>query len=376
MDQKKSVPGSLQAFLKDGVEAAECSICTEPFGNQHVVVQIKECGHHFGRNCLEKWLMQKNTTGTCPTCRGVLFKKKRKNHHSQATIASVNQPSLPPQAPRAITFNEYYSNAENIEQSNRDGFLSKAWSFRALSGPTHTVLQAYDADNDPSRTSNSTERRMLAPYIEVLRPAFNSNSVASLHCPVVGLARTLSQLFEFCKATTNFTPTECMWRAIMLYQTEMDDLTPNFTWSTLREAAWTLHDPEDMLHRSGQQWRILYLFLLLMPVYWAHRIHNSAALNIDDLRDILKDLRIGYPIAPRDAMDTKTRVFLSAAVHVLTVCETSTGYSQTERNWRLQDCNTSVARLKADVEGLWREGLAKGGADVAAGYPEHWWTGV
>ena len=162
----------------------------------------------------------------------------------------------------------------------------------------------------------------------------------------------------------------------MLYQTEMDDLTPNFTWSTLREAAWTLHDPEDMLHRSGQQWRILYLFLLLMPVYWAHRIHNSAALNIDDLRDILKDLRIGYPIAPRDAMDTKTRVFLSAAVHVLTVCETSTGYSQTERNWRLQDCNTSVARLKADVEGLWREGLAKGGADVAAGYPEHWWTGV
>lgn len=182
MGQKNLVPDSLQAFLKDGVEVAECSICIETFNDEHVIVQIKECGHHFGRNCLENWLKQKDTTGTCPTCRSVLFKKKRMNHSSQATIASVNQPSLPPQAPRAITFNKYYSNAENVEQSSRDGFLSKAWSFRALFRPTYTVLQAYDADNDPSMTSNSAERRMLVPYIEVLRPAFNSNSAAPLQC--------------------------------------------------------------------------------------------------------------------------------------------------------------------------------------------------
>ncbi|KAH4938702.1 hypothetical protein HBI39_176470 [Parastagonospora nodorum] len=376
MEQKKSVPGSLQAFLKDGVEAAECSICTEPFNNQHVVVQIKECGHHFDKNCLEKWLKQKDTTGTCPTCRGVLFKKKRRNPRSQATIAPVIQPSLPPQAPRAITFNEYYGNPENVQQSSRDGFLSKAWSFRALFGPTHMVLQAYNADNDPSRASNSAERLMLTPYIELLRRALNSNNAAPLHCPVVGLARTLSQLFEFCTTTTNFVPTEGMWRAIMLYQTELDDLTPIFTWPTLCEAAWTLHDPEDLLRRGGQQWQTLYLFLWLIPVYRAQRLSSSTAFTIDELRDMLKALNIGYPIAPSDAVDTQTRVFLSAAVHVLTVSETSTRYNQTERNRRLQGCNTSVTQLKIDVEGIWRQGLAKGGADVAAGYPEHWWTGV
>jgi hypothetical protein len=30
--------------------------------------------------------------------------------------------------------------------------------------------------------------------------------------------------------------------------------------------------------------------------------------------------------------------------------------------------------LRADVEGLWLEGIGIGARDVAAGYPEHWWT--
>jgi hypothetical protein len=113
-----------------------------------------------------------------------------------------------------------------------------------------------------------------------------------------------------------------------------------------------------------------------MPVYGAQRLSSSTAFTIDELRDMLKALNVGYPIAPRDAVDTQTRVFLSAAIHVLTVNETSTKYSQTERNRRLQGCNTIATQLTADVEGIWRQGLAKGGADVAAGYPEHWWTGV
>jgi hypothetical protein len=56
MNRKNSVPGSLRALLKDGVEAAECSICAQPFDSMHIVIQIKQCGHHFGKDCLERWL--------------------------------------------------------------------------------------------------------------------------------------------------------------------------------------------------------------------------------------------------------------------------------------------------------------------------------
>jgi hypothetical protein len=55
MSEKKLVPSSLRAFMKDGTETAVCSICTEPFDEKHVVIQIKECGHHFGKECLESY---------------------------------------------------------------------------------------------------------------------------------------------------------------------------------------------------------------------------------------------------------------------------------------------------------------------------------
>jgi hypothetical protein len=41
MSQKKEVPGSLRAFLKDGIEEAQCNICLEAFDNNHVPIQIK-----------------------------------------------------------------------------------------------------------------------------------------------------------------------------------------------------------------------------------------------------------------------------------------------------------------------------------------------
>jgi hypothetical protein len=51
MASQKPVPSSLKDFLKEGVEAAECTICREPFDNTHVVIQIKECGHVMGKIC-------------------------------------------------------------------------------------------------------------------------------------------------------------------------------------------------------------------------------------------------------------------------------------------------------------------------------------
>jgi hypothetical protein len=89
MSKNRSVPNSLRAFLNDGVEAAECSICTEPFDSTHVIIQIKECGHHFGKECLKNWLKQKDSKGTYPTYRGVLFAKKAKVRGESSTATAI-----------------------------------------------------------------------------------------------------------------------------------------------------------------------------------------------------------------------------------------------------------------------------------------------
>ena len=68
-----ALPSNRADFLAHGLELAECSICREPFDNAHWPYQIRECGHTFGRVCLEAWLQQSDSRGTCPQCRSVLF---------------------------------------------------------------------------------------------------------------------------------------------------------------------------------------------------------------------------------------------------------------------------------------------------------------
>ena len=50
------------------VEATECAICMEEFGETDIMVT--SCGHKFHSSCMFKHLHNKNN---CPCCRGVLF---------------------------------------------------------------------------------------------------------------------------------------------------------------------------------------------------------------------------------------------------------------------------------------------------------------
>ena len=50
------------------VEATECAICMEEFGETDFMVT--SCGHKFHSSCMFKHLQNKNN---CPCCRGVLF---------------------------------------------------------------------------------------------------------------------------------------------------------------------------------------------------------------------------------------------------------------------------------------------------------------
>jgi hypothetical protein len=111
MSERKSVSNSLKAFLKNGVEAAECSICRDPVDNSHVVIWIKECGHLFVKKCSENWLKQKDSKRICPACCGVLFMKKPKVRVAQDVIASPRPHSDAPLTP--ARFNAYYTNTDN-----------------------------------------------------------------------------------------------------------------------------------------------------------------------------------------------------------------------------------------------------------------------
>jgi hypothetical protein len=165
------VPGSLSEFLKDGVEAAECSICAQPFDSTHTVIQIKECGHHFGEECLTRWLKQKVSKGTCPTCRGVLFAKKQTKARSYPSTA-VPLPAARPLPPTLFAF---YLQPGSIEVSNRAGFLDTLWSLRRLaSGNTANelatiraaIVTSFAVGHEFSTDENTPERNMLRPYIQ------------------------------------------------------------------------------------------------------------------------------------------------------------------------------------------------------------------
>jgi hypothetical protein len=374
MNRKNSVPGSLRAFLKDGVEAAECSICAQPFDSTHIVIQIKQCGHHFGKDCLERWLKQKDSRGTCPTCRGVLFVKKAKVRGNSSIPAPL--PAIRAQPLTLARFNEYYQQPGNIELSNRGGFLRQIWTIiqpgtNGVAGQLAFVksatIRAFDTGNDFSTDEHTPERDMLAPYIQRLK-----SRNANLACPIMGLVQTISKLFTFC--APGFTPADSVWRVVLLFQAQSSDIPPELTWPLLRDAAWTLQNHHLNGQGSREQWRALYLFLWLMAMYRAQRLGNSPWFKIDQVCGLLRTLDIGYPNAGGDARDTNTRVFLSAAVHVLEQSGIDTAYGQPDRSRRLLSDSTDVVQLKADVEGLWLEGMAIGSRDVAAGYPEHWWT--
>lgn len=191
MSQKKEVPGSLGAFLKDGIEEAQCNICLEAFDNNHVPIQIKECGHHFGKGCLEKWLKtEASRVGTCPTCRGVLFTAKAKS------ATRNNQPTAPPTPDRFVQF---YIESERARRSTRSGFLAKLWiavqqlgranALTTVFHPLDAVVQAYNQVNIHGAVERMPELRVLFPYISYFSH-HNDNS----SCPLIAVANSLCTL--------------------------------------------------------------------------------------------------------------------------------------------------------------------------------------
>ncbi len=66
-------PRSAYNFIS-GLDAVDCSICTEPFGTHHPPVVVPGCRHIFGLECLAEWVFSTNLShNRCPICRRLMF---------------------------------------------------------------------------------------------------------------------------------------------------------------------------------------------------------------------------------------------------------------------------------------------------------------
>lgn len=57
-----------------GSDAAECSICLSKYVSGDVIQQLIKCGHHFHKNCVKEWLV--NRSQTCPVCRAKVYRRR------------------------------------------------------------------------------------------------------------------------------------------------------------------------------------------------------------------------------------------------------------------------------------------------------------
>ncbi|KAI1524570.1 RING finger domain protein [Pyrenophora tritici-repentis] len=267
MDSQKAIPSSAKKFIETGIEIVSCAICHDTFTAEHVAIQIIACGHQFGKNCLEEWLRQRNLTGTCPLCRGVLFNAsnipdRRGRARQVSPSTGTSPPIFAPDAPVSPTrFIQYYSQTFNVRDSTQGGFLSRLWSGIMNPPPGDQVATAVRIIMLAFEEFPGPEYNALMRYIS--RISSIGPQATWTTCPITSLFNTLSCVARCCQK--GFTLSLATWQAIMRYQ--LDAGNDNLHWLNIRNAAWMLHG----LHREGQStgkhWLKLHLFLIILGIH-------------------------------------------------------------------------------------------------------------
>ncbi|KAH7087537.1 hypothetical protein FB567DRAFT_442095 [Paraphoma chrysanthemicola] len=370
MSEKDHKHNSLGSFLRDGIERARCNICLAPFDRSHVPVQIKECGHHFGGNCLKKWLQGKGSSqGTCPMCRSVLYKAEPR------PALRITQPAAPPSLDPFIHF---YSQIENVGQSYDCGFLQDLWHaknsilflpspVRHLSPATDMIFIAFEQMR-PHDGVHYPEATMLLPYISYLKNGGDTRS-----CPLIALSRTLKTLAKICGPGMN--PSCFLWKVITSFHTQPGP-PPVFTWHELCNTVWDVREYcINKMALPEHRWRVLYLFLIVMALYRLQRLDSSPVFKITQVRQMLSELDFGFPTDLSYSRETAVRLVESAAMYALECSAIEGDDSRDDRAKRLGHFRTDVMQLKADTEAVWSEAVHEGEMEIAAGYPDAWWAG-
>jgi hypothetical protein len=188
-------------------------------------------------------------------------------------------------------------------------------------------------------------------------------------CPVTSLVHSLDRLSRCCQS--DFKPSLVTWHAILLYHTHAANKILH--WSDIRDAAWSLQLLRIEGRDTGEHWRSLHLFFFFLAIHRSQQCPHFLPYKIKQVRGLIRMLDCGDASAELSRQDTATKLFLSAASHVLVLSKIDDGPGQDARCARLHSETTEVAQLKQDVEQLWLEAMALGANEIAAGFPDSWW---
>ncbi|CAA9958132.1 Zinc finger family protein [Pyrenophora teres f. maculata] len=364
MASQKTVPPSANKFIEVGIEIVSCAICHDTFTDEHIAIQIIACGHQFGKNCLEEWLRQKNLTGTCPMCRGVLFNASN-NPDRRSRVRQVSPGTLPPifasDAPVSPTrFIEYYGQTLNVRRSAQDGFLSRLWSGIMNPPPGDQVTCAVRVIMLAFEEFPGPEYNALMRYISRISSIGLQATWST--CLITSLVNTLSYFARCCQK--GFILSLATWQAVMRYQLHAGNDTLN--WLEIRNAAWTLHGLHSEGRSTGEHWFKLHLFFVLLGIHRSQQ--RLPVYGARELRELIHILGCDDPFGTL-GQDGATRLFLLAAMHVLELSKIFDRPCRDARGLRLLNENTSRQLLKQDVEALWLEGMTLAAKEMAEGRP-------
>jgi hypothetical protein len=131
------------------------------------------------------------------------------------------------------------------------------------------------------------------------------------------------------------------------------------SWTELRDAVWSLHDPLGTGVARDYQWAPLYLFLWLMDKHCTKQLSGAGASQYrsGDVANLLEYLECGFPDTVTETRDRETRFFLSAAHYALRLSRIHESSGRGPRAQRLMNHKTDPGQLKRDVEEVWLEAV-------------------
>jgi len=364
MITQKVVPSSAKSFIETGIELVSCIISQDTFTTDHIAIRIKDYSHQFGKNCLEQGLRQKEWVGTCPICRGVLFRASNSPGRG-CPVRQVPPGILPPMATPDASVSparciECYEQASNVNLSAQHGFLSRLWSGITHPLPGDQKTHAVRAIRSSSEKFPGSEYNVLVSYISRISSVGLEATWST--CPITSLYHTLAYLARCCQA--GFTISLATWQIIMRYHIHIANDTLH--WLDIRNDVWTLHE----LHRedrpTGEHWRILHLFFIFMVIHYSHQL--LPMYGAKEIRELICILGCEDSFGTL-AQDYATRGFLLAAMHVLRLSRIFDEPCWNARGLRLLSGNTSILLLKQDVEALWLEGIKLGAKEMSKSQP-------
>jgi len=284
-----ATPSNRADFLAHGLELAECSLCREPFDSDHWPYQIRECGHIFGRVCLEAWLKQSDTQGTCPQCRCILFGADPEPELAEEILQrfELSHRTMRGHMLKLLNVHDtagllvvlWVEMTVAFEPDARETY-ENAWTPRII-GLIRYLLEGLGLSNhDHEREAlaqavRETNALELALYAEQEVFPFGYQPIHDLSRNMIKISRVFPH---------KVIPDPILWRAIIcLHNLSGPDIT-NCYFQDDEDRMFDFPDIHDWSHLAGR----LYLLLILMAQDTKHNLRSSDDYNVEDVKSLLR----------------------------------------------------------------------------------------